>query len=213
MLPDVWRMADRRARTRRLEATRHEGVLGSVCDGVAHHVAIDAWFHDAAVFRSGETRTRDALRRARGAPKMGLFAHVAWELCLDGALIRRLGTEPVLRAVRASVAAVCPDPHRRAAVLHTALPPADRAGFEGRVDRILDAITRGPWVAGYATAPGVVERLDGVRARLGFTALSAADRDAVARALEALQHDADSGLDAILAARPLVRPGGHAGRL
>lgn len=198
MLPDVWRMADRRGRTRRLDVAREEGVVGSVSDGVAHHVAVDAWFHGAEVFTLGETRTREALRRARDAPKMGLFAHVAWELCLDGALLRRIGTESVLSGVRTSLAAVRPDTHRRAAVLHTPLQPADRPAFESRVDRILDAIAHGPWVAGYATAGGVVERLDGVRARLGFAPLSASDRDAVAGALDALAPFADAGLDAIL---------------
>jgi hypothetical protein len=172
-----------------------------VSDGVAHHLAVDAWFHRAAVFTDGETATREALRRARDAPKMGLFAHVAWELCLDGALLRRIGTESVLRDVRESVTAVRPDAHRRAADLHTGGDPPDRPTFELRVDRILDAIARGPWVAGYATAPGVVERLEGVRARFGFAPLSEADRDAVAGGLEALERDADAGLDAILAAR------------
>lgn len=201
MLPDVWRMADRRARARGLEPGADGRGIGSVSDGVAHHLAVDTWFHRAAVFTGGETATRVALRGASDAPKMGLFAHVAWELCLDGALLRRIGTESVLRDVRASVAAVRPDAHRRAADLHTGVEPPDRPTFELRVDRILDAITGGPWVAGYATAPGVVERLEGVRARFGFAPLSAADRNAVAGALEALEHDADAGLDAILDAQ------------
>lgn len=198
MLPDVWRMADRRARARSLAPGADGGGIGSVSDGVAHHLAVDAWFHRAAVFTDGETATREALRGARDAPKMGLFAHVAWELCLDGALLRRIGTESVLRDVRESVAAVRPDAHRRAADLHTGVR-TDRPTFELRVDRILDAIALGPWVAGYATATGVVERLDGLRARFGFAPLSAVDRDAVAGALEALEHDADAGVDAILA--------------
>ena len=198
MLPDVWRMADRRARARGRASGADGGGIGSVSDGVAHHLAVDAWFHRAAVFTDGETATREALRGARDAPKMGLFAHVAWELCLDGALLRRFGTESVLRDVRVSVAAVRPDAHRLAAELHTGLEASDRSTFELRVDRILDAIALGPWVAGYATARGVVERLEGVRARFGFAPLSAGDRDAVAGALEALEHDADAGVDAIL---------------
>jgi hypothetical protein len=201
MLPDVWRMADRRGRTRGLEAAQPEGVVGSVSDGVAHHLAVDAWFHGAEVFTRGETRTREALRRARDAPKMGLFAHVAWELCLDGALLRRAGIESVLRAVRTSLAAVRPDAHRCAAALHTPIEPGGRAAFESRVERILDAIAHGPWVAGYATPGGVVERLEGVRARLGFAPLSAPDRDAVATAIDALAPHADAGVDAILTAR------------
>jgi hypothetical protein len=199
MLPDVWRMADRRARTQALAAARPAGWVGSVTDGIAHHVAVDAWFHGAPVFRSGEIAAREALCRARGARKVGLFAHIAWELCLDGALLRRLGTEAVLDAVRASVAAVRPDAHHRAAELCTRPDTFDRARFEVRVDRILDAITLGPWVVGYVTAPGIVERLEGVRARLGFPAMSVEDREATAAGLETLERAADVGLDAILA--------------
>ena len=202
MLPDVWRMAHRRARPRRADGAREPGVLGAVCDGVAHHLAVDAWFHDAAVFTGGETRTREALGRAREARKMGLFAHVAWELCLDGALLRRLGTEKVLGAVRGSIAAAGPDALRGAAALHTVLGTDERATFDVRVDRILDAIARGPWVVGYATAKGVVERLEGVRARLGFGALSAADRDAVAMGLREQEAAADTDLDELLVSRP-----------
>lgn len=202
MLPDVWRMAEPLARTRDLVTARPTGAVGSVTDGIAHHVAVDAWFHGAAVFTSGEIAAREALRRARGAKKLGLFAHVAWELCLDGALLRHLGAEAVLDSVRASVAAVRPDAHHRAAALHTRPDAFDRARFEVRVDRILDAIALGPWVKGYATASGIVERLDGVRARLGFPALSLEDREDVAAGLEALERAADEGLDAILAEAP-----------
>jgi hypothetical protein len=196
MLPDVWRMADRRARLRDAEVAPHAD-LRSVSDGLAHHLAVDAWFHRAPVFLHGETAARAVLRRARDAPKLGLFAHVAWELCLDGALLRRLGVERVLRDVRASVAAVRPDVHHRVAAVRVRLPAADRAVFEARVDRILDAIGAGPWVAGYATAPGVVERLDGLRARLGFPPMSPGDRDAVAAGLERLAPEADAAFDAI----------------
>ncbi|HEY8019813.1 MAG TPA: hypothetical protein VIH93_01855, partial [Thermoanaerobaculia bacterium] len=190
--------------TRRTESARPGGVLGAVCDGVAHHLAVDAWFHGAGVFTGGEARAREALGRAREARKMGLFAHVAWELCLDGALLRRLGTDTLVGAVRESILAAGPDAPRRAAELHTVLGAGERATFDVRVDRILEAIARGPWVAGYATAGGVVERLEGVRARLGFATLSAADRAAVASGLEALEKDADAGVEAILTSRPRI---------
>jgi hypothetical protein len=202
MLPDVWRMADRRARTRARRDTHSDGVVGWISDGVAHHLSADAWFHRAEVFTRGEVLAREALDRARGARKMRLFAHVAWELCLDGALLRRMGTESSLRAVVRSIDAVRPDAHRCAAALHTVLPPDERAAFDVRVDRILDAIARGPWVAGYATARGVVERLDGVRARLGFAASPETDREAVAEGLAALEGEADAGVETILGSRP-----------
>jgi hypothetical protein len=208
MLPDVWRMADRRAHARRIDRERTaDGLVRSVTDGVSHHVSVDRWFHEAPVFTTGELAAREALRRARDARKAGLFAHVAWELCLDGALLRRVGTASVMRALRASVAAVRPDAHHRAADLLTGVQTVDRARFDARVDRILDAIVLGPWVEGYATASGIVERLDGVRARLGFAAMTGPDRGAVAAALEDLERGADAGLDEILSAQPFSREG------
>jgi hypothetical protein len=206
MLPDVWRMADRRARPRRdRDEERPAGALPEaaavpgVMLGIAHHLDVDSWFHRADVFTRGERAARVALRTAPRAPKMGLFAHVAWELCLDGALVRRTGIASVLEAVGTSVAAARPEAHRLAADRLVDLPPADRAIFDVRVDAILDAIVRGPWVAGYGTADGIVERLDGVRLRMGFVALDPADRDAVARAIEALEDDADAALDELRA--------------
>jgi len=201
MLPDVWRMADRRARLREAEAAP-EADLQSVSDGLAHHLVVDAWFHRDPVFLHGESAARMALRRARDAPKMGLFAHIAWELCLDGALLRRLGTDRVLSDVRRSIAALRPDLHHRVAAVRVRLPAADRAAFETRVDRILDAMAAGPWVAGYATSAGVVERLEGLRTRLGFPALSSDDRDAVASGLELMALEADQALEAITAREP-----------
>lgn len=200
MLPDVWRMADRRARLRVADAAP-EADLQSVSDGLAHHLAVDAWFHRDPVLSHGESVARVALRRARDAPKMGLFAHIVWELCLDGALLRRLGIERLLSDVRESITALRPDVHHRVAAVRVRLPVADRAVFEPRVDRILDAIAAGPWVTGYATSPGVVERLEGLRTRLGFPALSAGDRDAVASGLETLTVEADQALDPITSQR------------
>jgi len=205
MLPDVWRMADRRARARAGEhrggegSGRSDAVVRSVADGIGHHLEIDAWFHGAPAFERGESAAREALRAARRAAKMGLFGHIAWELCLDGALLRRVGMETVLGAVRGSIEAVRPDAHHRAAEAWLPdLPAGDRGRFERRVDQLLDAIAEGRWVAGYATAAGIVERLEGLRARLGFPPLAKDDREAVAAALESVEHAADAGLVEIL---------------
>jgi hypothetical protein len=208
MLPDVWRMANRRARARAIEgaaAVEAGRVVRDVNDGIAHHLEVDAWFHRATVFLDGEKAARLALRRAPEAPKMGLFAHVAWELCLDGALVRRFGSERLLDPVRASVAAMRPDAHHRAADLHFELPIAERPRFDARVDSILDAIGLGPWVAGYGTAPGIVERLDGVRMRMDFAPLAGPGREEVAAGLAALEPDADAALDEILRPRAPTR--------
>jgi hypothetical protein len=197
MLPDVWRMADRRARVRDSVGADPEPALQSVSDGVAHHLAVDARFHRAPVFLDGEMAAREVMRRAPGAAKVGLFAHIAWELCFDGALLRREGTERVLGAVRDAVAAVRPDLHHRLAAARVRLPDADRVAFEIRVDRILDAIAAGPWVIGYTTGSGIVERLEGLRTRFGFLPMSPADREAIASGLEALVPEADAALGEI----------------
>jgi hypothetical protein len=204
MLPDVWRMADRRARARAGEGRGGEEGAGrpivrSVAEGIEHHIKVDAWFHGAPVFERGESAARDALRAARGAAKIGLFGHIAWELCLDGALLRRVGMEDVLRSVRESIEAVRPDAHHRAAEAWLPdFPPGDRGKFERRVDQLLDAIAEGRWVAGYAAAAGIVERLEGLRARLGFPPMNKEDREAVAAALEPVEQLADASLVEIL---------------
>ncbi len=202
MLPDVWRMADRRARTQSVDPELSVGTVRAVTEGIAHHLEVDAWFHVAPVFTRGETAARMALRRAPGVAKLGLFAHVAWELCLDGALLRRVGLQRQLDALRASVQSMRPDAHHRAAALHadrrSGDPLAVRQRFESRVDQILDAIARGPWIAAYSTGHGIAERLDGVRARLGFPAMAAAERVAVAEGLDALTDQADDALGEIL---------------
>ncbi len=212
MLPDIWRMADRRARLRDADSPAEADAadLRSVSDGIAHHLTVDAWFHRDPVFQRGESAARAVLRRARDAPKMGLFAHISWELCLDGALIRRLGMERTLSGLRESVAAVRPDAHHRVAVSRVRLPAGDRAVFEARVDRILDGIAAGPWIAGYATGSGLVERLDGLRARLGFLPMAPDNRHAVASGLETLAPEADASLDSILErpGRGTARPQG-----
>src|SRR5207245_669053 len=90
MLPDLWRMIDRRVRPS-LDVVRPErtgdAVLDALHGGVVHHLEADRWFHSHALFLEGERRVSARLRAACPAtPRMGLFTHVAWELCLDGAL-------------------------------------------------------------------------------------------------------------------------------
>lgn len=97
MLPDLWRMADRRVRTAPKDAAwelagEADEATREVMRGIDHHLDADDWFHDASVFREGERATAAALRGAQvAAKKLVLFAHPLWEMCLDGALVRRLG--------------------------------------------------------------------------------------------------------------------------
>jgi hypothetical protein len=206
MLPDLWRMADRRVRPAlvRVTADHPPGLLGDLLAGIEHHLAGDRWFHTAAAFIEGERLTTDYLRQAQlEAPKITLFAHIAWELCLDGALIRREGLEATLATLRHGFAAVAGPPLSSAAALHhfdrVARGPDERAAFESALQRLFDEIARGPWIGGYQTGAGVAQRVDGMRGRLGFSRLDSMDRERFAAALERLSPEADARLLEIIA--------------
>src|SRR6476619_4856605 len=137
MLPDLWRMADRRVRATRLPGRQPDGApeLEAVLIGIEHHLDVDRWFHGADVFADGERLTSERIRETGLiAPKRALFGHIAWELCLDGALVRRDGLEPTLRALNDGFAAAERGPARSAAGLHHfdrhGRPAADRDAFD-----------------------------------------------------------------------------------
>ncbi|MGK3994657.1 hypothetical protein [Sorangium sp. So ce1024] len=225
MLPDLWRMADRRVRPSRA-ADRPAAPpprLAEVLAGIDHHVALDRWFHAAPVFVEGERRLADALRGASiGAPRLVLFAHVLWEMCLDGALLRRIGLAPVLDALRAGLAAIDGAPTEAAAAIHhferRAPSPADapapagapspasladRAVFEARLRRICDELARGPWVAGYQDGAGLTRRLAGVRSRFAMPPFTPEQHDRLAALLDGLTAAADEALDDLLRTAPI----------
>ena len=204
MLPDLWRMADRRVRAMRLEVpvTPASPELEAVLKGIDHHLDIDRWFHGAEVFATGE---RLAVERIRASgletPKLALFGHIAWELCLDGALIRRDGLLRTLQALGEGFAAAEQGAARSAAALHHfdrhGRPAADRDAFDDGMRQLFAEISRGPWIAGYQDGAGIAQRIDGVRRRLGFARLTTDERARFGAALETLTPDADAGLRAI----------------
>jgi len=204
MLPDLWRMADRRVRAS--AAAVGDGgsdELVALLRGVRHHLEADAWFHDDPVFLDGERGVTERLRAARLAARhASLFAHVLWELCLDGALVRREGEVRVRESIREGVDGggeaieAVAQSHHFCRVDHT---PAARRRFEERIRRMLHALASEPWVAGYATGAGLAERISAIRQRLGLDPL---DRNDHARlegvATEALAL-AEGALDGVLA--------------
>jgi hypothetical protein len=206
MLPDLWRMADRRVFARDVDPQDEPKAVREALDGIVHHEDADRWFHEAPVFAEGERATRDALRTTH-APRIGLFAHIAWELCLDGALVRRVGLAEVLDAIRAALQAIR-DAHDRAADLHhfarVDRTADDRAAFDARMKLIFDELSRGPWIAGYADGEGVAARLERVRARLRFPAFE--DRSAIAAALDTLCARADEAVATIVTAPRFAAP-------
>ena len=204
MLPDLWRMADRRVRATRLAEPRLNDApeLQAVLIGIEHHLDVDRWFHGAAVFVDGERLAAERIRdTGLAAPKLALFGHIAWELCLDGALVRRDGLQPTRRALNAGFAAAAQGPARSAADVHhfdrQGRPLADRDAFDDGMRQLFEAIGRGPWIAGYQDGAGVAQRIDGVRRRLGFPRLTADEQARFGEALEMLREHADAALAAI----------------
>jgi hypothetical protein len=210
MLPDLWRMVDRRVRParERIDATGSAAEVTAVLAGIDHHLAADRWFHGAAVFEDGERITRERFHAARlDAPKVALFAHVTWEMCLDGALVRRQGLERTADVLREGFATVRGIPAGAAVLMHhfgrTMRSAAERAEFDAGMERLFAAIARGPWIASYRTGEGVAARVEGMRMRLGLGTFTAADRKRLAEAIDDLASAADAAVGEILD-RPCV---------
>ncbi|MEP7122386.1 MAG: hypothetical protein ABJE95_15800 [Byssovorax sp.] len=211
MLPDLWRMADRRVRPAvgaialTIPIGDEAAALGPVLAGIAHHVVADRWFHRDPVFLDGEQRCAERLRPiAAEVPRIGLFAHVLWELCLDGALLSRVGLFPVLHALREGFAATLGAASDRAVEVHhfdrVGRSVADRQGFAPRLARLCAAIADGPWIDGYQSGEGLAYRIQGVRARLGMDPVPVEAHALLADACDELLDAAVPVADRILAA-------------
>lgn len=209
MLPDLWRMADRRVRPApphvAAEALgEHDATTADVMRGIEHHLEADLWFHDAAVFTEGERATAAALRGAgTAAKKLTLFAHPLWEMCLDGALVRRLGAA----AVRAQVARgfeLSAGAMRRAVEAHHFAHAEDaeahRDEVHARMDWLCEELSAGPWIEGYSRPDGLVRGLAGMRRRFGLPPFTDDERARLADAVATLTERAGAALDEILTA-------------
>ena len=210
MLPDLWRMADRRVRATAEAPAPAEGsppLDHEVEAGIAHHLEADRWFHRSIFFTEGEAAVGARFRAAAFvAPRMPLLAHAAWELCLDGALVRRQGLAPTLSLVAAGRDLLGEGAIERAAARHhfDRVPRTDpeRAAFGGRMTDIVERLVDGRWVSAYTTADGVAAVLDAMRRRLSLSGLGERDRRALGEALAPMVERADAALDALLAAAP-----------
>jgi len=200
MLPDLWRMVDRRVRPVPGPLATFDGgdELASVLWGIEHHLQVDRWFHSAKAFLEGERRTTESLRASGvDAPKLGLFAHIAWELCLDGSLVRREGFDETLQTLRDGFDAVGPPAHRAVALHHfdrIERTTSERRAFEDGLQGLIAELTRGRLIAGYQSGPGVVRRIEGIRVRLGFPGFAESDRQKLGEVLDALGPHADAAL-------------------
>jgi len=203
MLPDLWRMADRRVRAADGIASDGEGALGQLLAGIAHHLAADRLFHADEPFLEGERAAAEVLGRAR-APRARLFAHVAWELCLDGALLRGRGFGSILAAVRRGAEAgnaATDDASVRHHFGRVVRTQEERLAFQTRAANVTRELLRGPWIEGYQHGAGIALRLSGVRARLGLSAFDEEDAAALGEGLDALIPLADRALAALLGDR------------
>jgi hypothetical protein len=209
MLPDLWRMADRRVRARRdLPPRAHdaEPALDAVLAGVSHHLEADRWFHADPVFAEGE---REASRRIQAAgivaPRSVMLGHVLWELCLDGALLQREGLDRVLAGVRESVAAAGATALARAAEIHhfeiVTRVESERDAFTQRSGRIITELSRGPWIDGYQAGEGLAARLQGVRRSVGLAPMDDDDVQRMTVVADALLARAPEVVERIVAAR------------
>jgi hypothetical protein len=207
MLPDIWRMADRRVRPGVGTAPPSEDAgpeLDAILKGIDHHIQSDTWFHLSRMLLDGERLTADRLRECRiDAPKLGLFSHIGWELLLDGALLRREGLEPTVRAIRAGFGIGTGGPADRAAGMHhfdrVERTVEERSAFAAGVRRLFEEIGRGPWIESYLRGGGIARTIQGIRVRLGFPPFSERERARIGSGFEELAPAADMALEQILA--------------
>lgn len=199
MLPDLWRMAHRRVRPQiGIEPPKGASPeLTALLEGVQHHLRSDDWFHKHPVFTEGEKRLAQRFRDADiQAEKIGLFAHIGWELCLDGALLRRVGVEETLVKLRQGV-----DEARvelRATAEHHARSLPD--GFHNRLEDLLERVAWSDWVPGYTHGDGVARRLGGVRRRVRLPSFTSDDLARLGRVFEESLDEAGPAVSELLAA-------------
>jgi len=205
MLPDLWRLAGRRLRAPLAADGDEGGVQAELRQGLQHHFEADRWFHATPVFTDGEDATRQAFYELRPRPpKLPMFAHVSWELCLDGALVLREGLDELLGGLRRTVAQVGREGLDRFAAAQGVRPATDdheRPRFDARMNRILSGLDRDDWIGGYRSGAGLCVRLGGVRAQVGLAALSPEQAEALTVVLDARLGHAVQALKPLLAER------------
>ena len=209
MLPDLWRMVDRRVRAQPLATLDGAHPHNDVEAGIEHHLQADHWFHGSEVFLRGEERTRQALRTAHlAAPKVLLWAHITWELCLDSALLRHAGPgrgaalQPALAADLAEIAGAptmaAADRHHFSRIVR---PAEEREIFRTRLVELMTQLGAGAFFAHYEDAPGLTRVVDRMRQRLGLAPLGEDDRARLSGALVQLLGEAEDAYTALLLER------------
>lgn len=184
----------------RARARKHESAMAR---GVSHHLEADTWFHRTPVFTEGERALAKQLVTV-GAPKLVLFAHAAWEMCLDGALLRDGDFDEELEGLRADFSAASEQLHS-VATLHGADDLHDREVFDQRMQRLCDGVLEGRWIGSYRTGEGLVRCVAGMRRRFGLPPLGEEQESITALILEEALDRADRALHQLEAARKAHR--------
>ena len=197
MLPDLWRLADRRVRARRARGG------GELAAGIAHHLDVDRWFHDCAVFAEGERRLAQGLREACEAPKLGLFAHPAYEMCLDGALLARAPLEVSAADLRADLAGVGVESACACAQEYGAdrLDDGEARAFQDNLTRLWSALGSTSFLAGYTNGDGLCTRVERMRGWFGLPLFAADERARIAAVLQRALDEATVALNQLEALR------------
>jgi len=207
MLLDLWRLADRRSRPpKQRPALRGDGsVVDELTRGIAHHLEVDRWFHATKVFSDGQRETAKALSEAAPeVPKLSLFAHVTWEMCLDGVWLLAEGLEPTVAALRRDIDEVGSKPLEQVAGLHALAAKWDGGeigAFHRRMGWLLEQLVAGRWLASYQHGAGLCERLATIRWRLGLPSMDEPQRAAIALVLEQRLGHASEALRDLMAER------------
>lgn len=197
MLPDLWRLADRRVRARRPRGG------GELAAGIAHHLDVDRWFHDCAVFAEGERRLALGLREACEAPKLGLFAHPAFEMCLDGALLARAPLEVSAADLRDDLASVSVESACVCAREYGAdrFDDSEARAFCDNLTRLWSALGSPSFLAGYTSGDGLCTRVERMRGWFGLPLFAADERTRIAVVLERTLDEAIGALEQLEALR------------
>lgn len=205
-LPDLWRMAHRRMRAKNPRSVHRapqpaQDIGERLCQGVEHHLEADRWFHQAPVFLEGERATAERLR-SLGAPKLGLFGHIAWELCLDGAwLLEQEHPQQVHHAFGNELETAGSEIWHVAAHFGSGRLGNELPQFRKRLQRISDALKKPDWIMSYGSGAGLRDRIAGLRLHLGLAALDSASMVALEQAMSACLSNAQQALPALYAER------------
>lgn len=195
ILPDLWRVAHRRARP---PLQGPLPVSPGIQRGLAHHAKADRWFHDHEALASGEALLLSLFQREQlTAPRLRLLAHPLWELCLDGALVRSRGASVWRRWLHE----IWHESTQARQQAHLAI--AARLGPEGtlfvqRIARVECELLDGPWLDAYTHGEGLAWCLDAMRIRSGLPRVPADELQRLALALEETRPAAEQSLCTLL---------------